>query len=208
MCFRALRRNAGQAKVADLRRILIDEENVGRFHVAMNKAFPMRGPEPFCDLNAGFEHLFLRQTRLLLDKIIQAPVIDQLHHQIKLSVIGSGSENLHDIRMIDRCRHARFLLQLRRVIDSSPKVLTQQFQRNKTIEQRVARLINRPHAADAERLDQDKMIERSFGAHFSATLRAGHAGQWLRRRRVDNRAAGQARLRRRWVFLSSHSIRL
>ena len=206
MCFRGLRRNAGQAKVADLRRVLIDKENIGRFDVAMNETFAMAGPQSFCDLDAGFKHLFFRQPFLMLDKIIQAPMIDQFHHEIKLSVIDSGRKNLHYIWMIDRCRQARLLLQLRRVIDSSPEVLAQQFQRNKAIEQRVARFIDCSHSADAERLHQDEMIERALDAHFFPALWAGHARQWLCRRRINNRAAGRTGLRRRRVSLSSHSI--
>ena len=132
--FRALRRHAREAEVADLRRVFVDEEDVRGFDVAMNEPFCIRRPQAFRDLNAGLKHLFFRQMFSLLYKIIQAAVIDQLHHQIKLPVIGTRRKNLYHIGVINRCRYTRFLLQLFGLIDPAFQILAQQFQRDQALE--------------------------------------------------------------------------
>ena len=56
----------------------------------MNQTFAIRRAQALGSLNAGLQNLFLRQTGLLLDEIVEASVLDQFHYQIKLAVIGPG----------------------------------------------------------------------------------------------------------------------
>ncbi len=187
--------------------MFVGEKNVGRFDIAMNQPFCLRGAQPLCHLNASFDYLFLRQALSLLDKIVETSVIDQFHHQIKLIVIDSRGENLDHIGMIDRRGHTRFLSKLRGLIDSAAaEILAQQLQRNETIKQRVARFVNGAHAADPERFEQNEIVERTLDAHFFTTLRASNAGERLGVGRVDGSAARWAALQNR--VLNSHSMRL
>ena len=118
----------------------------------MNKTLAMRRPQSFCDLNTEFKHLFLRKPIPLLDKVIQTSAINEFHHNIKLSVIGPGGEDLYNIGMVDGGSHACLLLQSRGVVAFAAKIPAQQFQRHEAIQQRITRLKNRTHAANTKSL--------------------------------------------------------
>ena len=139
----------------------------------------MGGAKPFRHLNACFEHLFFGQTLSLLDEIIQTSVVDQFHDQIELVVIGPGRENLHDMRIVDRCGNARLLLQLQGLVDAPFQIFAQQLECNQAIQQRVTRLINGAHAANAQCLEQNKLIKRPLDAHLFTAFRTDYARQWV-----------------------------
>jgi hypothetical protein len=88
--------------------------------------------------------------------------------------------------------YACLLLQSRGVVAFAAKIPAQQLQRHEAIQQRVTRLINRAHAANAKSLHQNKMIERPFCARFLTAIRTGHTRQRLRVGRINRRAAGWA----------------
>ena len=187
-----MRRGARQAKVADFRCLLIDKQNVGRFNVPMNETLSVRGTQPFGDLNAGLKHLLFGQPISLFDEIIETSMIDQLHHHIKLSVIGSRGEDLYDIGVVYRGSNACLLLQARVVVLLAAEIFAQQFQRNKPIQKRVTRFVNGAHAANTQRLNHNEMIKRPFHPHFLAAVRTGQACQRLRVRGIDSRTTGLA----------------
>ena len=108
--------------------MLVGEQDVGWFNVAMNQPLGVGGAQSFGHLHAGFEHLFLRQALPLLNQIIQAAVIDQLHDKIELVMVHSGRKNLDDIGMTNRCGNAGFLLQSGAVISFVAQIFAQQFQ--------------------------------------------------------------------------------
>jgi hypothetical protein len=72
------------------------------------------------------------------------------------------------------------------------KIPAQQFQRHEAIQQRVTRLINRAHAANAKSFKQNKMIEHPFRLRFLAAIRADQRRQRFRIGRINRRAAGLA----------------
>src|SRR5438093_13724108 len=109
---RSVRRRACQAEVAYFCRVFVDEQNIGRLNVTMNQTLSVGGTQSFRDLNAGLEHQLFGQVCLLLDQIIEASMINQLHYEIKLPMICSGREYLNHIGMIYGGGNARFLLQL------------------------------------------------------------------------------------------------
>src|SRR5262245_2655144 len=128
-----LRCKGGEAEVANLRRLFIDKQNVGRLHISMNQTLPLSCAKSSRYLNANVEHLIFRQTTLSFDEIVKTSVIDQFHHHIKLAVVHSQREYLHDIGMIHRGSNARLLLQLRSMIRFATNILTQQFERNEPL---------------------------------------------------------------------------
>ena len=81
---------ACQAEIAYLRDVFVNEQNVGWFNIAMDETLPTRRTQPFGDLNAGLKHLLFRQSSSLLYEIVEASMINQLHHDVKLTMIGSG----------------------------------------------------------------------------------------------------------------------
>src|SRR4030095_13234709 len=123
-----LRCECSEAEVADLRRLLVDEQNVGRLHVSMNQTLPVSCAKSSRDLDANVEHLVFRHPALRLDEIIETSTIDQFHNDIKLAVVHSQREYLHDVGMIHRGSNARLLLQLSMTIRFATKILVQQFE--------------------------------------------------------------------------------
>jgi hypothetical protein len=107
-------------------------------------------------------------------------------------VIGPGGEDLYNIGMVYGGGHACLLLQSRGVIAFAAKIPAQQLQRHEAIQQRITRLINCAHAANAESFKQNKMIERSFRPRFLAAIRAGHKRRRFRVGRINRCAAGWA----------------
>ena len=158
----------------------------------MNQTLAVRRTQSFRDLNAGLKHLLFGQAISLFDEIIEASMIDQLHHHIKLFVIGSRREDLYHIGMVHRGCNACLLLQARVVVLLAAEILAQQFQRYKPIQKRITRLVNGAHAANTKGLDHNEMIKRPFHPHFRAAVRTGHVCQRLRVRRIDSRTAGLA----------------
>src|SRR5437867_5185386 len=104
-------------------------------------------------------------------------MIDQFHDDIKLAVIHSQREYLHDVGMIHRRSDPRLLLQLNIMIRFATEILVQQFERNEPLQLRVARLIHCAHPADTERLHRHKMIEGSLHQIFLTAVPADHPHQ-------------------------------
>src|SRR4029077_12174243 len=123
------------------------------------------------------EHLVFRQTALRLHEIVETSMIDQLHHHIKLAVVHSQREYLHDVGMIHTGSNARLLLQLSIMTRFATKILVQQFERYEPLQLRVARLINCAHSTGTKRLHRHKMIERSLQQIFLTAVTADHPYQ-------------------------------
>src|SRR5204862_4934518 len=114
---------------------------------------------------------------LRLYQIVEASMIDQFHNDIKLAVVHSQREYLHDVGMIHRSRNARLLLQLNIMIRFATKLLVQQFERNEPLQLRVARLIHCAHSTGTKRLQRYKMIEGSLQQIFLTAVPADHPHQ-------------------------------
>src|SRR5204862_2393879 len=99
-------------------------------------------------------------------------------------------QNPYHIRVIDRSGEARFFLQLSVVIDAVAEIAPQQFHRHQIIPHRVARLVNRSHAAEPERLDQNELTEFAFRAYLPPAFRTSNLRQWKRVGSIDRRPAG------------------
>ena len=123
----------GEAKVANLRRLFIDKQNVSRFHVSMNQTLPVSCAQSSGNLDANVEDLMFRQRAVRFDEIVKISVIDQFHHHIELAVVGSQAEYLHNVRMIHRSSDARLLLQLSIMICFASKILAQLFEGNEPL---------------------------------------------------------------------------
>ena len=56
----------------------------------MNQALGISRAQTFGRLNPGLQHLFLGQTRMLFDEIVETSSLNQFHYQIKLAMISPG----------------------------------------------------------------------------------------------------------------------
>ena len=52
----------------------------------------MRGAQSFGDLDTGLQHLFFGQTFLPFNQIIETSAVDQLHHEIVLTLIVDADD--------------------------------------------------------------------------------------------------------------------
>src|SRR4029453_13522782 len=102
----------------------------------------------------------------------KTPVIDQFHNHIKLAVVRSQREYLHDVGVIHRGSNARLLLQLSVLIRLATQLLVQQFERNQRLQLRGARLIHCAHPANTKRFHGYKVIEGSLQQIFLTAVPA------------------------------------
>src|SRR5579884_4328814 len=70
-CLGTFAGGSGQAKIAELCFVFIGEQNVGRFHIAVDESAPMRRAQAFCGLNADFQHMHFGQPMASLDEIVE-----------------------------------------------------------------------------------------------------------------------------------------
>lgn len=108
-------------------------------------------------------------------------------------MVAAEGENFDDVRVIDRGGDARFLLQLHGVARLG--ISAQEFQRHKTIQRGVARLVNRAHTADAEGFHDNEIVERALDAKLLLALWTQDARERLNIARIDLRPAIRAVLR-------------
>ena len=106
--------------------------------------------------------------------------------------------------MINRRGHARFLLQMRGLVESAFEILAQKFQGHEPVEQCVARFVNGSHSAHADRLYDHKMVEHALGPHFFAAVGTLNARKRLCVACVDRSGAGRTSLRCRYGRFSRH----
>jgi 23S rRNA pseudouridine1911/1915/1917 synthase len=172
-----LRCECSEAEVANLRRLFIDKQNVGRLHISMNQTLAVSCAKSSGNLDANVEHLVFRQPALRFNEIVETSVIDQFHHHIKLAVVHSQREYLYDVGMIHTGSDARLLLQWSIMMRFATEILMQQFERDEPLQLRVARLIHRAHSTGTKRLYRHKMVEGSLQEVFLTAVPADHPHQ-------------------------------
>jgi hypothetical protein len=144
---RALR-DARHAEIRELRGDLATDslhEHVFRLHVAMNDSILVCVREPVTHLAPDLDDLGERQR----PGVTQRLAFDVLHHDERGAVRLAGIEHRHDVWVLEPRRRLRLAQPARARIGVDPAV-RQQLDRDRSVEQRVARAIDRAHAAGAE----------------------------------------------------------
>src|SRR5687767_11051388 len=111
MCARAERARGGAARdrsrrlrklreseVENLRAVLVADEDVGRFDVAMDDALRMCGIERIGELNGNVEQVRDFQ-RSPVDAIAEALAPERLHHDVRGALVVADVEDCADARM-------------------------------------------------------------------------------------------------------------
>ena len=179
----------GEAEIHDLRVVRIGKKNVAGFHVAMNQALLKSRLQSLRDLDAHLQQLRLSHFALERHQLFQRAFVHEFHRDVENPVIRAGGIDLHHMRMADRCGDRRFLgeaLDERWIL---AVLLTEQLQRDLSIEGLVEREIDRAHAAGAEDLLEFKVIEDPPHTHRRAAVRTVPEGQRLFVGDVDQRPA-------------------
>ncbi len=79
----------------------LGDENVGGLDVAMDDSFHMRRIESVRNLNPQLQHLLKRQ-RLAGNAVLQRLTVQELHHDVCLTVFFADVINRADVRVIER----------------------------------------------------------------------------------------------------------
>ena len=80
------------------------------------------------------------------------------------------------------------------MVFSAAKICAQELQRHKPIEERIPRLVNAAHAANAQHLDDLELIKRPLHPRFLAALGTNHPRKRLITARINGRAASRTGL--------------
>lgn len=93
-------------------------------------------------MNARIQNVRFGQAPPLRHSIVQASLVDQLHHQIKLAVIGARGENLDDMRIVHGRGGARFLFEAADLGWIGAQFRPENLERDEAIQTSVPRLVN------------------------------------------------------------------
>ncbi len=83
-----------------------------RFEVAMNQSALQRRFESLGDLDRHIQHLSFGEVALEIHEVVERALLDEFHREIKLPMIFAERENLHHVRVINRRRDLRLVLEL------------------------------------------------------------------------------------------------
>ena len=108
----------------------------------MDQALLVRGSQTARDLDAGIEHLRFPHPSLLRHPVVEASLVDQLHHEIELAMVRARGKNLDDVRIVHRRGGARFVFQPPDFVWIGAQFRAQNFERDKSIQPRVARFVD------------------------------------------------------------------
>jgi hypothetical protein len=151
--------NLRNPEVGDLHPCLFVEQDVLGFDVAMDDA-PLVGElQRLAYLRHNGQRLLGRDSPGL-QQLAQRQPIHILHEEVMVTTCFSEVVNRDDVRVIEPGQGAGFLLKARgefRVRDASVPAASQNLQRHETVELRLARFIDRAHAAAAQALEDFKL---------------------------------------------------
>src|SRR6476659_6534361 len=109
-------------------------------------------------------------------------------------MILADREDLDHMRILNRRRDARFLLQLGvegNVVSEFP---AQQLERDEAIEPGIARFVNRAHSTDPKRLDDFVLAKNALDPELKSAGRTSDFREGLQTSGLDRPAAAGARL--------------
>ena len=160
---RFLPQDFGQAEIRDFHAALFVEQDVFRLDVAMDDALVVGELERGADLRNDFQRLARRKFARLLDLPQVRPVHifhDEIMHgcgrDALLRVLAERQlgpakvVNADDVRVAEFREGAGFAGEAAGEIQVAARPRRENFQRDETVERRLARLVNRAHAALAD----------------------------------------------------------
>ena len=104
------RHQLGDAEIEDLEPPVAGAEEVLRFEVAVDDALAVRGAEALRELQRELR-CFLRRKRALPDAFRERHALEELGDDVRLALPVSDVVDVENVRMIERARRARLLLE-------------------------------------------------------------------------------------------------
>ena len=146
----------GQPEIKDLRVAALGHKNVRRLDVAMDYAFTVRRIERVSNLNTQ------RQDRFPLhgtagNQVLERRPVKKFHDEKSASVFLANVVHGADVGMVESGSGLRFAAETLQRLPILGKVLRKKFQRDEAAEACIFSLINHPHAAATEFLDDPVM---------------------------------------------------
>ena len=149
---------AGDPKVGDHRPPVAREQDVAGLHVPMDDAADVGyaqtardlQPDPYC--LSGAETPDPRQTRR------EVFAIDEFHHQVRLSIVGSCLQTGDDVRVAQHRGSERFAPEAHRDIRVRDDLATKELDRDAQVEPPVIRPMDGRHATDPDPFAQQIAI--------------------------------------------------
>ena len=168
---RVAARQSCQAEVEYLGEAVVGDHHVLGLEIAMDDAGLVGFRKPVGDLCGNRECAAQRQ-RPALERLAERLAGDQLHADPRLRRLGADVIDGDDGRMVERGGGARFALEASEAFGVAGDVRREQFQRDKPIEPRVARLVDLAHSACPKRSDDFIGSESSACGDAHHSMRA------------------------------------
>jgi len=138
----------GQTKVENLDGAVLAHFDVRRLQITMDDALLVRGLQAFRDLFCNRER-FIERDGASCDPIRQRRPFDQLHHERRHARRVFESVNVGDVRVVQGGQHLGLTTEPCKALSIGHERLRQDFDRNLTIQLRVAGAIHLAHAPAA-----------------------------------------------------------
>ena len=157
------RRDLRQAEIENLGVTPFGDKNIRRLNVAMNDALRVSGVERIGDVNGDGEKN-LRFERSPRKAVLQGQPLQKLHDDERLTILLPDFIDRADIGMVESRRRLRLALEAGQGLGVFYDVIGQKLQGDKSVQGYVLGLVNNPHTAAAELLD-DAVVRDGFSDH-------------------------------------------
>ena len=117
--------------------------------------------------------------------VVETSAIDEFHNDVRLAVFFAVAVDLNNVGIVDGSQGARFLQKLLNENTILADRLLHDLDGDRAAESFVIGLIDRTHAALAQRAKQNKVSKARRHAHFGAAGRTEDLGEGDGDRRVD-----------------------
>ena len=170
-CSRRWTARFGKAEVEHFHRAVRPHFDIRRLQIAVHDALRMRGLERFAYLQ-GQPDRFIRRKRAAGQHEVERLAFDKLHDDGGDPIGLLEVEHLRDVWMAEAAQHARFALESTQSIGIARDGRRQDFQRDVTIQTRLACAINLAHASNANERDDFVRTETATGREGHRRVRA------------------------------------
>ena len=165
----AVPRQLGQSEVQDLGLTALGDEKIGRFDVAVNDAFGVRGVERVRDFHRQVQQLLDRQ-RPGFNNVLEGLALHQLHGDERLPVVLADLMDGADVGMVEGGSSPGFAAEALQRLGILRQVFGEKLQSNVAAQAEVLGLIDHTHPATAQ-LREDFVMGNCASNHSGPLYR-------------------------------------
>ena len=161
----------GETEVDDFGDLIVIEEDIAWFDIAMDESGLVSGAEALGDLDADLEGLGFGEFGVLGDSLIESALLDEFHGDVEATIVHSGGVNLHDIGMIDGSGDGGFVGELGDLVRGSGGAFAEEFEGDEAFEGGIEGFVDHAHAAFAEDFEEIEVMD--MPSDFGGTAAGG-----------------------------------